>query len=161
MGSGADVNAQGGAYGNNLQVALERGHQEIVKLLLDNEADVNAQGGDYGNALYAGTGREIARCLNPKRCWILMNGMLEGIAVVHSVLVAAVMGRSILGVFGPYSLGRGFDIHLGQVGVGIPLVWPLVWTLVSLLVRGDWRHESGGEALEWLPVVRALVVPSR
>ncbi|PVH91836.1 hypothetical protein DM02DRAFT_545010, partial [Periconia macrospinosa] len=39
----ADVNAQGGPYGNTLQAASERGHEEIVKLLLDKGADVNAQ----------------------------------------------------------------------------------------------------------------------
>jgi hypothetical protein len=49
----ADVNAQGGEYGNALQAASQRGYQEIVNLLLDNEADVNAQGGEYGNALQA------------------------------------------------------------------------------------------------------------
>lgn len=47
---GANVNAQGGDYGNALQAASFRGHQEIVKLLLDNRADVNTQGGDYGNS---------------------------------------------------------------------------------------------------------------
>ncbi|KAF7577158.1 Arp, Ankyrin repeat protein [Pyrenophora tritici-repentis] len=50
---GADVNAQGGEYGNALQAASARGHEAIVKLLLDKGADVNAQGGGYGNALQA------------------------------------------------------------------------------------------------------------
>ena len=39
------------AHGNALQAALYRGHEQIVKLLLDKGADVNAQGGYYGNAL--------------------------------------------------------------------------------------------------------------
>ncbi|KAK4220523.1 hypothetical protein QBC38DRAFT_540511 [Podospora fimiseda] len=51
IGKGANVNAQGGYYGNPLQAASSGGHQEIVKLLLDKGADVNAQGGRYGNAL--------------------------------------------------------------------------------------------------------------
>jgi ankyrin repeat protein len=42
---GADVNAQGGQYGNALQAASNGGHKEIVKLLLERGADVNAQGG--------------------------------------------------------------------------------------------------------------------
>ncbi|OCK76482.1 ankyrin, partial [Lepidopterella palustris CBS 459.81] len=46
-----DVNAQGGEYGNALQVASYGGHEQVVKLLLDKSADVNAQGGEYGNAL--------------------------------------------------------------------------------------------------------------
>ena len=50
---GADVNAQGGDYGNALQAASLKGHWEIVQFLIDNGADVNAQGGRYGNALQA------------------------------------------------------------------------------------------------------------
>ncbi len=48
---GADVNAQGGVYGNALQAASHGGHGEIVRQLLERGADVNAQGGHYGNAL--------------------------------------------------------------------------------------------------------------
>ncbi|KAK4221334.1 hypothetical protein QBC38DRAFT_345793, partial [Podospora fimiseda] len=44
IGKGADVNAQGGEYGNALQAASWGGHQEIVKLPLDKGADVNAHG---------------------------------------------------------------------------------------------------------------------
>jgi ankyrin repeat protein len=50
---GADVNIQGGEYGNALQAAAYHGSPEIVKLLLDRGADVNIQGGEYGNALQA------------------------------------------------------------------------------------------------------------
>ncbi|KAI7761726.1 hypothetical protein LZL87_013576 [Fusarium oxysporum] len=50
---GADVNAQGGDYGNALYAASYEGHQEVVRLLLDKGADVNVQGGKYGNALQA------------------------------------------------------------------------------------------------------------
>ncbi|KPA37290.1 hypothetical protein FLAG1_09900 [Fusarium langsethiae] len=50
---GADVNAQGGEFGNALQVASLDGNLEVVQLLLDKGADVNAQGGLYGNALQA------------------------------------------------------------------------------------------------------------
>ncbi|RDW91705.1 hypothetical protein BP5796_02870 [Coleophoma crateriformis] len=76
LAAGADVNAQGGVYGNALQAASfrdheeivkqllaagadvnaqasERGHEEIVKQLLAAGADVNAQGEKYGNALQA------------------------------------------------------------------------------------------------------------
>ncbi|SLM33828.1 P-loop containing nucleoside triphosphate hydrolase [Lasallia pustulata] len=49
--NGADVNAQGGFYGNALEVASVYGHESVVQLLLKNGADVNAQG--YGNALQA------------------------------------------------------------------------------------------------------------
>jgi hypothetical protein len=53
---GADVNAQGGEYGNALQTTIIHDHQEVVQLLLDNGADFNAEGvwfGWHGNALPA------------------------------------------------------------------------------------------------------------
>ncbi|KAJ5778584.1 hypothetical protein N7520_001830 [Penicillium odoratum] len=56
LGAGANVNAQGGRYGNALQAAVYRRKSEIVKILLDAGADVNAQGGEYGNALQAAGG---------------------------------------------------------------------------------------------------------
>ena len=54
---GADVNTQGGEYGNALQAASVRGHDKIVELLLGKGADVNAQGGVFGNALQAASVR--------------------------------------------------------------------------------------------------------
>jgi hypothetical protein len=53
----AKVNAQGGRYGDALYAASARGHEAIVKLLLDKGAEVNAQGGQYGNALQAASAR--------------------------------------------------------------------------------------------------------
>jgi hypothetical protein len=38
----ADVNAQGGEYGNALQAASAGGHEQVVKTLLDKDANVNA-----------------------------------------------------------------------------------------------------------------------
>ncbi|KAF2188395.1 hypothetical protein K469DRAFT_769075, partial [Zopfia rhizophila CBS 207.26] len=46
---------------NALQVASERGHDRIVKLLLDKGADVNAQGGDFDNALQAVSREAMSR----------------------------------------------------------------------------------------------------
>jgi hypothetical protein len=54
---GAEVNAQGGEFGNALQAASLRGYQQIVELLLKAGAEVNAQGGKYGNALQAASRR--------------------------------------------------------------------------------------------------------
>jgi hypothetical protein len=51
--NGANVNAQGGQYGNALQAASAGGHYQTTALLLDNGAIVNARGGQYGNALQA------------------------------------------------------------------------------------------------------------
>ncbi|KAF5139369.1 Ankyrin repeat domain-containing protein 50 [Metarhizium anisopliae] len=66
LDKGADVNAEGGRYGNALQAASWSGHFEVVKLLLDKGADINAQGGLYGNALCAASERghfEIVKLL--------------------------------------------------------------------------------------------------
>ncbi|KAH6838311.1 vegetative incompatibility protein HET-E-1 [Alternaria alternata] len=53
LDKGAEVNAQGGYYGNALQAASWGGHEQVVKTLLDAGAEVNAQGGHYDNALQA------------------------------------------------------------------------------------------------------------
>ena len=45
LDKGADVNAQGGRFGNALQAASSRGHQQVVKLLLDKGAAVIASSG--------------------------------------------------------------------------------------------------------------------
>ncbi|RKK32136.1 hypothetical protein BFJ66_g15520 [Fusarium oxysporum f. sp. cepae] len=66
---GADVNAQGGEYGNALQAASFKGNREVVQLLLDKGADVSAQGGRYGNALQAASyngNREVVQLLLDK-----------------------------------------------------------------------------------------------
>jgi ankyrin repeat protein len=51
--NGADVSAQGGAYGNALEAASDGGYEAVIQLLLENGADVNAQGGTYGNGAQA------------------------------------------------------------------------------------------------------------
>lgn len=53
LARGAEVNAQGGFYGNALYAASLGGHEKVVELLLAAGAEVNAQGGRYGNALRA------------------------------------------------------------------------------------------------------------
>ncbi|KAI9763310.1 MAG: hypothetical protein M1839_006521, partial [Geoglossum umbratile] len=52
---GADVNAQGGRYGNVLQLVANTNNAPLVRLLLERGADVNAAGGYFGNALQAAT----------------------------------------------------------------------------------------------------------
>jgi ankyrin repeat domain-containing protein 50 len=52
------VNAQGGAYGNALQAASFKGHDKIVRMLIDAGADVNAQDGHGNNALQEASSRD-------------------------------------------------------------------------------------------------------
>ncbi|KAJ7278167.1 hypothetical protein C8J57DRAFT_1576462 [Mycena rebaudengoi] len=53
ISQGANMNAEGGRYGNALQAASKGGHEAVTQLLLDQGANVNAQGGSLGNALTA------------------------------------------------------------------------------------------------------------
>ena len=58
----------GGNWGNALQAASHKGHDEIVKLLLDRGAQVNAHGGYYGYALqaaaFSGTAKTVTLLLD-------------------------------------------------------------------------------------------------
>lgn len=49
----ADENAQSGQYGSALQAAAAKGHEHIVRLLLNKGAEVATQGRYNGNALQA------------------------------------------------------------------------------------------------------------
>ncbi|KAJ7500110.1 ankyrin repeat-containing domain protein, partial [Mycena latifolia] len=66
--NGADVNAQGGYFGNALQAASCKGTPETIQILLDAGAAVSAQGGKYGNALqaasYKGTPETVQILIN-------------------------------------------------------------------------------------------------
>jgi ankyrin repeat protein len=55
--AGADVNAQGGRFGNALQAASYQCYEKIVGQLLKAGANINAQGGKFGNALQAASVR--------------------------------------------------------------------------------------------------------
>ncbi len=54
---GANINAQGGNYGNALQAAAAEACYGIVQMLIEKGANINAQGGYYGNALQAAAAR--------------------------------------------------------------------------------------------------------
>ena len=51
--AGADVNARGGRFNDNLRPAAACGHEKLVAMLIAAGADVNAQGGYLDNALNA------------------------------------------------------------------------------------------------------------
>ena len=58
LDKGADVNAQGGQYGNALYAASREGHEEIAQQLLDRGAHIEAQGGQYGDARLSASERD-------------------------------------------------------------------------------------------------------
>ena len=64
---GADVNTQGGKYGNALQAAVCRAKTEIIQLLLDKGADVSGKGGEYGNALHTAVIKLIEACTRSRQ----------------------------------------------------------------------------------------------
>lgn len=69
LSKGANVNAQGGEYGNALQAASANGCINIVELLLSNGADVKAKGGPHGTALKAAKHfghKEVVKLLQSK-----------------------------------------------------------------------------------------------
>ncbi|KAF2626981.1 ankyrin, partial [Macroventuria anomochaeta] len=49
----AEVNTQGGRYGNALHPAALKGHKQVVQMLLKAGADIDAQSGDCGSAIQA------------------------------------------------------------------------------------------------------------
>ncbi|OBT83090.1 hypothetical protein VE02_08603 [Pseudogymnoascus sp. 03VT05] len=67
----ADVNIQGGYYGQALQSAAINQNHQCFKLLLDHGADVHAQGGYFGNALQASAFvgcEDIVKALVDRNC---------------------------------------------------------------------------------------------
>ena len=80
----ADINVQDEAYGNALQAASSRGHETVVRLLLDAGVNVNAQSGFYGNALQVASeeGHEaVIRLLLEKGAKVNAQGGLYGNAL--------------------------------------------------------------------------------
>ena len=104
---GADINAQGGEYGNALQAASYGGHIQVVQMLLNQGADINAQGGYYGNALQAasyGGHIQVVQMLLNQGADINAQGGVNG-----NALQAASLGGSIQVV--QILLNNGADIN--------------------------------------------------
>ena len=77
---GADINAQGGKYGNALEAASVQArwpwicdYVELVQILLNAGANINAQGGLYGHALRAARSEhrnEVSQLLRDRGAFI-------------------------------------------------------------------------------------------
>ncbi|KAG7402884.1 putative ankyrin repeat protein [Fusarium oxysporum f. sp. rapae] len=102
----ADVNAQGGEYGNALQAASFKGNLEVVQLLLGKGADVNAQGGQYGNALQAASCKgdlEVVQLLLDKGADVNAQGGWYGNALQAASFEGSLEVVQLL-------LGKGADV---------------------------------------------------
>jgi ankyrin repeat protein len=141
----ADINMQGGKYGNALQAAAYRGHQEVVQLLLDMGAGTNIQGGKYGNALQAASlagHQEVMRLLLGKGANINAQGGRYG----NALQAAAFRGHQEVV---QQLLGKGADINAqgGEYGNALQAAslggHPEVVQL--LLDKGADTNVQGGE----------------
>ncbi|KAF8463209.1 ankyrin repeat-containing domain protein, partial [Gautieria morchelliformis] len=105
---GADVNAQGGDYGNALQAASSSGHHPIVQLLLEKGADINVQGGQYGNTLQAAS----LSCHHPTVELLLENGAdvnAQGGQYGNALQAASLQGHNARVQL---LLGKGADVNV-------------------------------------------------
>ncbi|KAJ1329892.1 ankyrin repeat domain-containing protein 50 [Microdochium nivale] len=85
LDEGANVNAQGGYFGNALQAASSTGNQTVVQLLLDKGADVHAQGGFHNSALQAassGGHEEVVDLLRDHIAELASRGNLSWLQIV-------------------------------------------------------------------------------
>ncbi|KAF2228516.1 hypothetical protein EV356DRAFT_498314, partial [Viridothelium virens] len=90
--SGIDVNAEGGNFGNALQVASLMGKEDCVRLLLDQGALVNANGGICGTALQAASlaGRaDVVQMLLDRGANVYAKGGICGSALEAALFVRA------------------------------------------------------------------------
>ncbi|KAI9836775.1 MAG: hypothetical protein M1819_000940 [Sarea resinae] len=88
LSKGANINTQGGWFGNALQAAAYAGHLPVVTELLDHGADIDAEGGEYGCALVASVKRghlDVMRELLDRKCNPDIQVQLIGCALTDAV----------------------------------------------------------------------------
>ncbi|KAF9050900.1 ankyrin repeat-containing domain protein [Rhodocollybia butyracea] len=137
---GADVNAQGGKYGNALQAAAVNGNEPIVRLLLNRGAEVNTQGGEHGSALHAAANRGhegIVHTLLERGAEVNAQGEKYGTALQ----AAAANGHDAIVSF---LLENGADVNVqgGHYGNALQAA---VWTIPSHKPTINLLLEKGAE----------------
>ncbi len=98
--SGSDVTAEGGHYGNALQVASTHGHTEVVELLLSKGADVSAKAGYYSSALHAASHQghdKIVKLLLSKGADVNTKGREWGSSLDTASAINALQAASVKG----------------------------------------------------------------
>ena len=104
------VNVQGGIHGNPFTAASAQGHQEIVRMLLDQGADMNAHRGDYPTCCMPGDYYSII-LLTRARGFVdshwesaLETNLCSKVQEVQSPQARGLL--SLVGGAGPHSLGN-------------------------------------------------------
>ena len=115
---GADINAQGGAFGNALSASAGGGHEEVVQTLLQNGADPNARENlETRGALYQAAARghpEVVRLLlhagaKINSPWVDDGSTYDYISQTESPFVAAARGEHVDVV--KMLMRAGYDDH--------------------------------------------------
>ena len=135
LNKGANVNYQGGYFGNALQAASHAGNIPVVRLLLCRGANVNAQGGKLGNALQAASSMghsDLVKLLLDKGADVNAQGGHFG-----SALQAAAFCGSILQTLLLLDHGADIDAKGGKYGSA----------LQAALENGHRTREHKGVAL--------------
>jgi ankyrin repeat protein len=142
---GADVNAQGGEYGNALQAASLQGHTEVATLLIERGADINAQGGHFGTALQAASANghtEVATLLIERGADVIAQGGVYGTALQAASLQGYTEVATLL-------IERGADVNAqgGQYGNALQAASLQGYTEVATLLieRGADVNAQGGQ----------------
>jgi hypothetical protein len=141
---GADVNAQGGWYGNALQAASSKGHDKTVQILLDRGADVNVQDRYNGSALQAASAGgygKIVQILLDRGAEVNVQDKYDG----NALQKASGRGRDeIVQIL----LDRGADVNAqgGQYGSALQAASAegRVKIVQILLDRGAYVNAEGG-----------------
>lgn len=143
---GADINAQGGHFGNPLQTACRTSNIRLVKLFLDKGADVNAPDRYNRDALQAslfahGDKRNIMKLL-------LSRGANVNIESDYGNTLQLACRRSCSKEEISLLLEHGVDIHAkgGRFGTALQaaVVYQHEWFVRELLERGADVNEQGG-----------------
>jgi hypothetical protein len=122
--NGANVNVEGGHFGNPIQAALVKGHEGIVQLLIDKGANINAEGGSYGSPLQAALARGhegIVQLLIDKGANINAEGGQDGSPIQAASPVQAASAEGHEGIV-QLLIDSGANVTVEDREDGIPLV---------------------------------------
>ncbi|OBT57875.1 hypothetical protein VE04_02094 [Pseudogymnoascus sp. 24MN13] len=130
----ANVNIQGGYYGQALQAAAVNQNHQCFEILLDHGADVHAQGGYFGNALQASAFvgcEDMVKALVDRNCNVNTKGGVFG-----NALYAASSGGHTGTVC--MLLEAGADVNAPRETVGHPFAGPCAYPLAVAASNGHY-----------------------